>query len=393
MSRFLVGDDLGNLKVLPVETIDNATVVCLSTSRSYRIVLLNRLSQAKFSAAFSNGSCLVSSLKDDDSHKILAEWKEPRITSNRFIGIAINQSSVYTCTSNGMLRRTAFTSRDEDQQPETSKAQMSILPSRLYDWRLSSDATSFAYGGDEVELSVWDTERAFQTQDIPATSAPAQGGSKKRKRNEELFAAEQWRARNVPNDSLTLRQPVRITTLTYLASSSPGHHLMTGTQFGDLRRYDTKAARRPVSNWVGVAKVGGVKIIEKGLSEHELFMSDGGFNLSSIDLRTGGILYSYKGMILIRELGISGAVTSIAPSPTFLVSTASDRYARFHSVVAPPATPRAHQEHKGQILDKTYLTSTPTAVVWDKHLHVQVADDESEDEDDDEVWDQMEHIG
>ncbi|KAF4615274.1 hypothetical protein D9613_003018 [Agrocybe pediades] len=388
MSRFLVGDDLGNLKVLrrteqkDSEPKDDVKIIHHQDAGVQKLAMETIDNATVFSAAFSNGSCLVSSLKDDDSRKILAEWKEPRITSNRFIGIAINQSSVYTCTSNGMLRRTAFTSRDEDQQPETSKAQTSILPSRLYDWRLSSDATSFAYGGDEVELSVWDTERAFQTQDIPATSAPAQGGSKKRKRNEELFAAEQWRARNVPNDSLTLRQPVRITTLTYLASSSPGHHLMTGTQFGDLRRYDTKAARRPVSNWVGVAKVGGVKIIEKGLSEHELFMSDGGFNLSSIDLRTGGILYS-----------ISGAVTSIAPSPTFLVSTASDRYARFHSVVAPPATPRAHQEHKGQILDKTYLTSTPTAVVWDKHLHVQVADDESEDEDDDEVWDQMEHIG
>ena len=42
---------------------------------------------------------------------------------------------------------------------------------------------------------------------------------------------------------------------------------MTGTQFGDLRRYDTKAGRRPISNWAGIAKVGGVKLIEKGLAE------------------------------------------------------------------------------------------------------------------------------
>lgn len=88
---------------------------------------------------------------------------------------------------------------------------------------------------------------------------------------------------------------------------------MTGTQFGDVRRYDTRAARKPVSNWAGIGKVGGVKAIAKGLSEQfvsltitrqcffsslysELFVSDSGSNLSSIDLRTGGILYSYKGI-------------------------------------------------------------------------------------------------
>ena len=110
-----------------------------------------------------------------------------------------------------------------------------------------------------------------------------------------------------------LRQPVRITSLTYLSPSTAGHHLLTGTQFGDLRRYDTRAARRPVSNWKGVGKVGGIRLVEKGLSEKsvnlnrctveqfliyqlsELFASDNGSNLYSIDLRTGGILYSYKG--------------------------------------------------------------------------------------------------
>jgi ribosome biogenesis protein NSA1 len=71
----------------------------------------------------------------------------------------------------------------------------------------------------------------------------------------------------VPNDHLGLRQPVRITSLTYLSTSSSSHHLLTGTQFGDLRRYDTRAARRPVSNWKGVGKVGGVRLVEKGLSE------------------------------------------------------------------------------------------------------------------------------
>jgi ribosome biogenesis protein NSA1 len=73
----------------------------------------------------------------------------------------------------------------------------------------------------------------------------------------------------VTNDYLGLRQPVQITSLTYLSSSpSAGpHHLLTGTQIGSVRRYDTRAARRPVSDWQNVGKVGGVKVVEKGLSE------------------------------------------------------------------------------------------------------------------------------
>jgi ribosome biogenesis protein NSA1 len=42
---------------------------------------------------------------------------------------------------------------------------------------------------------------------------------------------------------------------------------VTGTQDGDVRRYDTRAARRPVANWKGLAKSGSVRRVEKGLSE------------------------------------------------------------------------------------------------------------------------------
>jgi ribosome biogenesis protein NSA1 len=65
------------------------------------------------------------------------------------------------------------------------------LPMRLCSWRLSSSQQSFAYGGEEVELSVWDTEKAFsqlQTDD---------SNLQKRKRDTGLLPAEVWRAKNV----------------------------------------------------------------------------------------------------------------------------------------------------------------------------------------------------
>lgn len=89
---------------------------------------------------------------------------------------------------------------------------------------------------------------------------------------------------------------------------------------------------------------------------------------------------------------MSGAISSIAQSPDVLVSTSLDRYARVHSVVSPPAVAKAHQEKKGQVLEKAYVTSIPTAVVWDKQIPVKVDTKETNEDDDDEVWDTMEHV-
>jgi len=94
-------------------------------------------------------------------------------------------SSLFTCTSNGSLRRVPLSGSE--------KSEYATLPSRLTDWKLNESGTHFAYGGDEVDISVWDTSLAFQT---PETSEDQSSASKKRKRN-ELFAGEVWRAKNV----------------------------------------------------------------------------------------------------------------------------------------------------------------------------------------------------
>lgn len=99
---------------------------------------------------------------------------------------------MFTCTSNGMLRKAEFANASETS--DINVYETGTLPSRLTDWKLAEDGESFAYAGDEVDLSVWDTNLAFSTK----TSAPAASGpTKKRKRNEELLLGEIWRARNV----------------------------------------------------------------------------------------------------------------------------------------------------------------------------------------------------
>lgn len=88
---------------------------------------------------------------------------------------------VFSCTNTGALKL----------HPHSDSAtSTSVLPTRLCAWRLDSGQKTFAYGGDEVDVSVWDTERAFQSP-VP--------DSKKRKRT-DLFPAEVWRAKNVSFD-------------------------------------------------------------------------------------------------------------------------------------------------------------------------------------------------
>jgi ribosome biogenesis protein NSA1 len=96
--------------------------------------------------------------------------------------------------------------------------------------------------------------------------------------------------------------------------------------------------------------------------------------------------------------GLSGAVTSIASSPTFVASTALDRFARVHSTSVLPQQAGQQVEKKGEVLDKVYTKSIPTAVIWDSDaanigLNMDNADDGEIDNDDDNVWETMQNVG
>ncbi|CUA72461.1 hypothetical protein RSOLAG22IIIB_01131 [Rhizoctonia solani] len=256
---------------------------------------------------------------------------------------------------------------------------------RLNDIRLGPSCSSLAYGGEEVDLSVWDVERTFS--DKPQSTDEA--GKKRKKGKNELMYAEVWRAKQLPNDPLSLRQPVHITSLSFIQGSeltnqSSSFHIVTGNKNGALRRFDTRAARRPVANWENIAKTGGIRNVESGRNEYELFVSDNGSSLSSIDVRNGKICYSYK--------GLPSAVTSLTPiSKSYLASVSLDRVFRLHTVHSPPSQANAQQLKKGAVVGQEFLKSTPITVAWDG-FEIEIKDTGAEGDEED-VWEGMDVRG
>ena len=107
-------------------------------------------------------------------------------------------------------------------------------------------------------------------------------------------------------------------------------------------------------------------------------------------MRNGRVIYGYKGNSPFCAIldcwddfflmqGIAGAITSMAPSSAGLISTSLDRYARVHSTYPPPPGTGQPQDEKGAVLEKVYMKTIPTCVVWDG------VTDEDDDEDDDRM--------
>ena len=97
--------------------------------------------------------------------------------------------------------------------------------------------------------------------------------------------------------------------------------------------------------------------------------------------------------------GLSGAVTSVAPTSSLVASAAEDRYVRLHTSFPPPSRPGDQQDRKVEVIQKTYVDVVPTVVLWDGHDDAslsKIADPdgeagaEDESDDDDDVWNEME---
>ncbi|KAG9099781.1 hypothetical protein FRC06_004851 [Ceratobasidium sp. 370] len=414
--RVFTGDDKGQIKSIACElpgkdtskeTRLSSTIVTTAGEEQVKAPIqrlrCHREPSSNFStlaAAQADGQVTTYSYSEGSNDlQPHSRWKEMRMAApDKYVGLdAISNKGWLTCTQHGRLRLSYVFGESSE-----SEDAMASLPMRLNDLRLSPSSTLLAYGGNEVDLSVWDIERTFSEK--PATTDTT--GKKRKKGKGDLMYAEIWRAKQLPNDSLSLRQPVHITSLAFLRtpalseSQQPDFHIVTGNKSGAVRRFDTRTARRPVANWENIARLGGIKGVECGRNEQyvvggtakaqvtdvlysEIFVSDNGSNLSALDDRTGKICYSYK--------GLAGAVSSFAPiSTTFLASVSLDRMLRIHSVFAPPPQPQEQQLKKGAVVAQEFLKSTPTTVAWDGYGTEARGAAPDGDED---VWEGMQVLG
>jgi len=163
----------------------------------------------QLSVAYGDGTAATYDAQPSkDKLVVVKEWNEPKFRPTcRYIGLDVRPQSVFsrtsrwvepdrqtiyrgifTCTSMGHFRLTRLDESDEN----TTAA----LPVRLRNLKMSGSGENFAYGGDEVDLSVWNTERALSGPSV-SSSPDTAAGQKRKKSKPTLLYGEIWRAKNV----------------------------------------------------------------------------------------------------------------------------------------------------------------------------------------------------
>lgn len=94
--------------------------------------------------------------------------------------------------------------------------------------------------------------------------------------------------------------------------------------------------------------------------------------------------------------GLSGSIDSLSAADSnasVLASTSLDRYFRLHSTVPLPDEAGGKLDHKGHVIGKLYLKSTPTVVTWaDQGLAPSNTAADNDKAAEDTVWDNMERV-
>ena len=356
----------------------------------------------------------------------------------RFIGLAVGSQGVYSVTSSGVFRFTRLTVTGSGSQATAQLGEAKILdnlPSPLQHTSFSpaSNPTHFCYGGEDIPLSLWHIPTAvseppahsvadMSVESIKSADDVSVLNSKQRKRKRQLEAktkarelmwGEVWRAKNLPNDNLSLPRRANITATCMLAlhetddgAVAEESFIAVGTKDGLVRIYAPGSASRKHVREIRVvpAGQGAVKTLCCSSSPLDsrtggiLFVGDTGSKLYAVDWQTGAVLYSYKG-----QVGATLSMTVLPlPSSTqeALLSVSSDSLIRLHTIVAAAsAVPKpAMSAEKGRTVWEKMITpptsqsvsACATAVVWDA-LVPTVSTDHGDD-DQDEVWAAMQAV-
>jgi ribosome biogenesis protein NSA1 len=341
---------------------------------------------------------------------------------------------IYSCTSAGAFRLTTL---------DTSTPTISItstteltLPSPLQDCTFlypppsssssssseSQDPTHFAYGGEEIPLSLWHVDSAFQSSSSnqtqprastekkpppPSPSSQQQDGeetlnSKQRKRKrqaearaaaKELLDGEVFRAKNLANDGLGLPQRAQITSIAFVHSHQKGSEvegeqekeeetsalipkdlwILTGTREGLIRLFHpSSGVRKRISEFrVTPAEQEGNAIkalANAGESSGVVYASDASQKVFAVDWRKGKVLGQLKeinGSVTAMQalpppLSLSKLGRSPSSSAPFqrLITSSQDRLLRLH-----------HTPTYASKLDSSAPSSSGSASVRDARLY------------------------
>lgn len=355
---------------------------------------------------------------------------------HRWVGLAVAHDGIFACTSAGDFR---FYSIIEEEQARdsgesglagTTAPVLRELPEPLQHvvFEPPSEPTHFAYGGEEIPLSVWDARQAIspETQmaeaevvsdmrtgsgagmeDTEEGGKALSGKMRKRKRAaenrvkaRELMWGEIWRAKNLPNDALSLPQRADIVSITFVGGSPS--RLAVGTRTGLVRIFDTTVQRKHLHEFrVFAQEKSAVKTLTCSHGGTELIAADLTCKLFVLDARSGSVLYQFK--------GINGAIVAMEALPpmtnhaelSYLATASSDRLVRLHSI--PVATdahaevPRKMTKLKGAVVASQFMRDGVTSFCWDGEIpvaeqeqnrrttHDEHHNDDSDDSDDDEV--------
>ncbi|CAK4197013.1 unnamed protein product [Aphanomyces euteiches] len=181
-----------------------------------------------------------------------------------------------------------------------------------------------------------------------------------------------FKAKNIPHDNLDMRVPVWVKAMAFLPSANDGHHLAVGTAYHQIRIYDTKTKRRPVSE----ASFGEHPITSLVVHENRVIFGDTAGNVNALDLRTFKHLGRYHGPV--------GSIRDIAlhPSLPYMAAVGLDRMVHVFHVDTRKAV---HTYYAKQRLNAVLFTDEgvkPVPVA--KPEPVEPTDDDAMGEDDEE---------
>ncbi|WFD27639.1 hypothetical protein MNAN1_002640 [Malassezia nana] len=272
----------------------------------------------------------------------------------------------------------------------------------------ASDTPShFAYGGEQVPLSVWSLAKALEAAQWPmepsASDEPStvrSGGKRpaattKSSKSRDLLPGELWRAKNLPNDHLSLPRPPLIRTLAFAPvpegateNELRGMRVYVGTKDGIVRVYEPAQKPRPLHEWqIGAKPQGSLRVLHVCASEQALLVGDTSRHLSMVDMNSGRILFQYKDM--------TGTISDIqtvwdAQAKRKLVLCSSlDHLMRLCDMGEPYGQ---GQRRRGQVLEH-YFTGMDHVVALALDPRQAPASSEPASDDEENVWDTMAVVG